>query len=130
MKQRPQAGFIAQSASIVPTWPAVQCRARPTTARFHRATTHAQRAHAAHSLTGPRCMRPRHAGSAHALPCAVVLHRWHDDAGSGWRQAKRWQATACDGGKRQCKGSGEALTGAQGRVDGVARRRTRCSYGF
>jgi hypothetical protein len=115
MKLRPRAGFIARLACTVPTWTAAQCRAWPTAARLHRATTHAQRAHAAHGLTSPRCMWLSNAGSAHALPRVVALHRWH----GGKRRHKRW-----------CKGSGEAHTSAQGGVDGMARRRARRSYGF
>jgi hypothetical protein len=116
MKLRPRAGFIARPACIVPMWPIARCRAQPTTARLHRSTTHAQRAQAAHGLAGPRCMRPKHASSAHVLPCAMALRRRYGGASSGWRQAM-----AYDSGKRRRKGSGEALTSARGGVDGVAR---------
>jgi hypothetical protein len=42
-----------------------------------------------------------------------------DGAGNGWQQAKWRQATTCDGGKRRCKGSDEALTDARGGLGGA-----------
>jgi hypothetical protein len=99
-------------------------------ARLHSAhATYCTVSHTTHCGPVAQGNGPCSARACSPLPHRPTLHaaqaRCHmrrrciDGAGNGWQQAKWWQATACDGGKRRRKGSNEALTGARGGLGGA-----------